>query len=489
MKNLINNLPLNIKENQKFLISLNLSIGLAIFSILLIKYLFNKVPNDVPIWYTKPWGREQTAERLFLYTIPLLQIIFTLINSLVMNYSINKRRNEYVGVFSYLGTFTNLSLFAFLLRILSITTFFPFSIIDPRFLQLVPPFLLSLLISLISGKFVIKLAKKFDIVTNPQTDTHPAMLINRTVPRAGALAFYIGFIATSLLFLPLNSKKFIGIYVGTTLAIILGILDDKFKDINRYLRLILLSGIAAVTSLFGVLTFYLNNPFGGALKLDIIPLQIEVAGSIHKIFPIAVIFSIVWIIWVMNTISWSNGIDGQFAGIAGITALTIALLSLRFAPTNSENINVATLAIITAGAVFGLTPYTWYPMKIMWGFGATAVGLVLASISILSVSKVAVASLVLLVPFLDALFAIIRRISRKKSPFFGDREHFHHKLLDMRWTMPQIAIFYWVVTFVLGTLALLYSDKGKILTLITFGGIFGFILIIFNLFNRNAHKT
>jgi len=343
--------------------------------------------------------------------------------------------------------------------------------------------LISFLISTFSGKYVIKFARRLNIVTNPNTDKHPAMLIKSPVPRAGVLIFYSGFIITSLLFLPLNSKKIVGIILGTTLMTILGVLDDKYKDINRYIRLGLMTIIAAITSLLGVITFYLNNPFGTPIKLDSVVFRFEAFNSEHKIFALAVIFSIVWMLWIANTISWSNGIDGQFSGIAGITALVIAILSLRFAQIEQENINVATLSALTAGAVFSTAFFTWYPQKILWGFGATAVGIVLASTALLSVSKVAVASLVLLIPFLDGLVAIMRRLSKGQSPFFGDREHLHHKLLDIGWSKPQIAIFYWTITAILGTAALVYSEKNTALTVTTLGGVVGFIIIVFNLIN------
>ncbi len=154
---------------------------------------------------------------------------------------------------------------------------------------------------------------------------------------------------------------------------------------------------------------------------------------------------------------------------------------MRFAPIDQENLNIATLSAIAAGAIFGLTPYTWYPMKIMWGFGATAVGLVLASTSILSISKVAVASLVLLVPFLDAAVSMIRRVLKRRSPFFGDREHLHHKLLDLGWSKPQVALFYWVITGFLGAIAIASSGKDTILTIVTFAGVIGFSIIVLNL--------
>lgn len=473
----------NLKSDQNFLISQIISLGLILCSVLIINLLKCDLPKFVPLFFTKSWGEAQLAKTSMLYLIPIVQTLFTFSHLVITNISLNKRKTEYATIFNYLAIFVNALFTAFLLKIVANLSFFPYNKIDARFINIIPPFLISFLISVFSGKYVIKFARKLNIVTNPNTDTHPAMLLKSPVPRAGALIFYIGFITTALLFLPLGSKKIIGVLIGTSLMIILGVLDDKFKDINRYVRLGIMGLIAAIPSLCGVLTFYLNNPFNGSIKLDSLVFRFSAFDSEHKIYVLAVIFSIMWMLWIMNTLSWSNGIDGQFSGIAGIAALTIAILSLRFAKIDQDNINTATLCALTAGAVFGTSFFTWYPQKILWGFGATAVGLVLATTSLLSVSKIAVAALVLLIPFLDGMVAIIRRISKGRSPFFGDREHLHHKLLDLGWTKPQVAIFYWVITAAFGATAIWSSGKNTMLTIFTFSGVVGFIIILFNLFS------
>jgi len=473
----------NLKTDQKFLISQTISLGLIACSVFLIKLLSKDLPDQIPLFFTKAWGEGQLLPKTFLYLIPGIQIIFSIFHLRIITTSIKRHRPEYTAVFNYLSIFINALFLAFLLKIVSETTFFPYNKVDARFINIIPPFLISFLISVVSGRYVIKLAYKLGVITNPTTDKHPAMLIKAPIPRAGVLIFYAGFIITALLFLPIQSKRIVGILIGTSLMTLLGILDDKYKDINRHLRLIAMAIIAAIPSLLGVITFYLNNPFGNSVKLDSVVFRFEAFNSEHKIYVLAVAFSIAWMLWIMNTLSWSNGIDGQFAGIAGIAALTIAVLSLRFARIDQENINTATLSAITAGAVLGTALFTWYPQKILWGFGATAVGLVLASTALLSVSKIAIASLILLVPLMDGLVAIIRRVSKGKSPFFGDREHLHHKLLDLGWSKPQIALFYWVITAALGIAAISSSGKNTVLTITTFGGIAGFVIILFNLFN------
>jgi UDP-GlcNAc:undecaprenyl-phosphate/decaprenyl-phosphate GlcNAc-1-phosphate transferase len=83
--------------------------------------------------------------------------------------------------------------------------------------------------------------------------------------------------------------------------------------------------------------------------------------------------------------------------------------------------------------------------------------------------------MVLGVPTFDAIFTILRRIHAGKSPFWGDRGHLHHKLLDvLGWSKQKIAIFYWSSSLVLGVLSLYLNSLGKLITLglvlcLTFG--------------------
>jgi hypothetical protein len=51
-------------------------------------------------------------------------------------------------------------------------------------------------------------------------------------------------------------------------------------------------------------------------------------------------------------------------------------------------------------------------------------------------------------------------------PYWGDREHLHHKLLDLGFTKHQVALFYWGTTAFLGILALNLNAISKLYTII-----------------------
>src|SRR3990167_6132001 len=147
----------------------------------------------------------------------------------------------------------------------------------------------------------------------------------------------------------------------------------------------------------------------------------------------------------MNMLNWSKGVDGQMPGIVAISAVVIGLLSLRLAGSDHSGQISVILSFIIAGASLGFLLFNFYPAKIFPGYGATSVYLLLAAVSLLSSAKLATAILVMGIPMIDGAFTVMRRIFSGRSPFWHDKKHLHHILLDLGLTQRHIALFYWTV--------------------------------------------
>jgi UDP-GlcNAc:undecaprenyl-phosphate GlcNAc-1-phosphate transferase len=103
----------------------------------------------------------------------------------------------------------------------------------------------------------------------------------------------------------------------------------------------------------------------------------------------------------------------------------------------------------------------------MPGFsGSTLAGYLLAVLSILSTTKVGTLMVVLGIPLVDTGYTITRRIISGKSPFWGDRGHLHHKLLDSGFSKRQVTLFYWLLTLILGLIALNLNASYKLYTIV-----------------------
>ncbi len=322
-------------------------------------------------------------------------------------------------------------------------------------------FLFSLSITLVVTPIVIKLAMKFGFVDDPKKHKHPAILHKQIIPRAGGLAIGVGIISAILMFVPVN-KQIVGIISASILAIIVGVLDDKY-DLNPYIRFLSNFAVAAIVVLCGIGISFITNPLGGVIQLDDLILRFNIFGP-HSIVVFADLFAIIWIVWVMNMLNWSKGVDGQLAGIAGIGFTVLGLTSLRFSAADPSQTTVALLSFIAAGASFGFLPFNWHPAKIFPGYSSTVLGFLIAVLSIMSGAKVAIAVLVMAVPLLDGGFTIARRLLMKRSPFWGDKGHLHHQLIKLGWGHRKISLFYWVVCVILGSIALMSSSVEKFFT-------------------------
>ena len=345
------------------------------------------------------------------------------------------------------------------------------------------PAVIAFLLTLIATPFMVLVARRFNLIDDPKTHKHPAIVHSTPTPRGGGMPIAVGVVLASILFLEV-STTLLFVLLGGVLAVVVGVLDDRY-DLSPYFRFISNLVVAALAILGGVTILFITNPVGGGIvSFDNLRIPLGVFGK-DTIILMADLFAIMWITWTMNMLNWSTGVNGQMPGIAAISALTIGILSLRFSPLDSANVLTAKLSFITAGAVLGFLPFNFPKAKIFPGYSGTIIGYLLAVLSILSGAKLATAILVMGIPTIDAIFTIVRRISTGRSPFRGDRGHFHHLLLDKGWKVWQITLFYWLVSLLLGCVALMLTSKEKLFAIIVVGVVVGGSLLWLSLFSRS----
>ncbi len=327
------------------------------------------------------------------------------------------------------------------------------------------PWLVAMVISFLVTPIVIKFAGKLGIIDDPKKNKHPKVIHTTPTPRGGGIPIFIALLTTTLFFLPID-KHVVGILVGASILVVMGILDDRY-NLNPYVRLALgfIAAAAPITSGIGIA--FITNPFGGIIDLSQPQITFSFFGDTHSIWLIADLFAIFWITFLMNIINMgAKGVDGQLSGVVVIAGLTIAALSLKYSADITQW-PVIILAAITTGAYLGFLPWHIFPQKIMPGYGgSTLAGYLLGILSILATAKVGVLIVVLGVPLIDTGYVIFNRIRNGKSPVWGDRGHLHHRLLDAGLSKGAVALFYWIVTAILGVIALNLNTSAKIYTMV-----------------------
>ncbi len=345
---------------------------------------------------------------------------------------------------------------------------------------IIGPISTAFLTTVVTVPLLLPILKKYKLVDDPASRQHPAIIHNKPVPRGGGIPLFIGALVAGLIFLPLNGIV-IAVYLASFLSLAVGVLDDKY-DISPYIRFAVNILCALLVVAAGVNIPFITNPLGGILYLNHFGVGF---------FNLANIVALMWIVWVMNMLNWSKGVDGQMPGIVAISAIFIGILSLRFGVFDEFSHISTVLSFIISGAALGFLVYNFHPAKIFPGYGATSIYLMLAVVSILSSAKLATAILVMGVPLADGAFTITRRLLTGHSPFWHDRKHLHHLLLSSGLGQRHIALFYWAISAILGSLSLVLNSKGKAFAIIMLVIIVGGTLLFLNylIWRKNAKQS
>jgi UDP-GlcNAc:undecaprenyl-phosphate GlcNAc-1-phosphate transferase len=175
---------------------------------------------------------------------------------------------------------------------------------------------------------------------------------------------------------------------------------------------------------------------------------------------------------MMNVVNFSDGVDGLAAGLCAILAATMTVIAF-----NLQRQAPGVLAAITAGAALGFLIYNFPPASSFMGdCGANLLGLLMGVIAVeAAVKTAAVVSFVLplillVVPFLDTTFVVLKRLKYRQPIYRSDSEHFHHRMARIGFSSRRTIAYLYAWTLMLAGLALAlrfipYSDhKGHLHT-------------------------
>lgn len=309
---------------------------------------------------------------------------------------------------------------------------------------------LSLLISIILSALIIPRIlvvayrkKLFDIPDERKVH-------NRIVPRLGGISF-VPTILFSLAFttgfryligyeIPVESlhyiiPEFYFLACGLTLLYLTGIKDDLVG--LRYRSKFLVQIVAA--TLIPLSGLWINNLYG--------------IFGIDELTPwLGIPFTILLTVFIVNAINLIDGIDGLASGLSSISLLALGSLYIYY-----DQWIYAMLAFATLGV---LLPFFYYNVfgkvdrckKIFMGdTGSLTLGYILAFLAIsytnnnperapYSEGAIVIAFSTLIVPMFDVIRVILVRARNHKGLFNADRNHIHHKFLDMGFSSRKAMI-------------------------------------------------
>jgi len=324
-------------------------------------------------------------------------------------------------------------------------------------------------------------------------------------PRLGGLALYAGVCAAFLVAgaLPALSRVFAfsdvqAVVVAGGLIVLLGAVDDRW-------------GIDALTKLAGQV---LAAGVMVLLGLQLLTLTLPGVGAI-SLGPESVLLTVGLTLLTVNAINFVDGLDGLAAGVGAIAALALFTFSYSLASgaitggVGQERITSPTLiAVVLAGACLGFLPHNFNPARVFMGdSGSMLIGLMLAA-SVVSLTGQfnyanlpASASLpvflplllpvaVLAVPLVDLLLAVVRRTRAGRSPFAPDKEHLHHRLLEIghSHTRAVLIMYFWTALLAFGAVAVTVGG-GLLPVLAVVGTLAAVALVLLNASRLRAVRS
>ena len=296
-------------------------------------------------------------------------------------------------------------------------------------------------------------------------------------PTLGGIAMFIGFIVSlafasfqgpfSGSFRPLfvwPAPELFAIVIGTAIIFLLGVVDDV-KGLGAPVKLAGQLMAAGFVFLSGVRLEYFRVPFRGV-------------GALSMSADVSALATIAWIVLIVNAVNLMDGLDGLAAGVTAIAAATFFVYTyqLRLQGLAGPEPTAALISAAIVGITLGFLRYNFNPAKIFMGdSGSMVLGFLLATSTVAGVGRsatqnqsdisaaflfylpLAIPLIVLAIPLLDTALAIFRRAKKGLPVFHPDKEHLHHRLLELGHGHRQAVLIMYAWTAVIAGMTLALS--------------------------------
>jgi len=285
------------------------------------------------------------------------------------------------------------------------------------------------------------------------------------IPYLGGIAMLGGLVAAYLVarelpFLSTTSGPFVfedarSVIVAGALVCGVGVLDDIFDldALTKFGGQVLAVGLLVYSGI--QFRYFFTSTDGWQFSLD---------TSQGALLTALIVLSTV------NAVNFVDGLDGLAAGVVGISAVAFFVFCYGLTIINeaSRATTGAFLSAALAGACAGFLVHNWHPARIFMGdSGSMLIGLVLSATAITVTTQFAQEDLaqgaeggrasllpiflplalpivILIVPLADLVLAVVRRTRAGRSPFAPDKQHLHHRLLEIGHSHRRAVLIMWL---------------------------------------------
>jgi UDP-GlcNAc:undecaprenyl-phosphate/decaprenyl-phosphate GlcNAc-1-phosphate transferase len=307
-------------------------------------------------------------------------------------------------------------------------------------------FVVSLVVSFVATRQVRDVATRRGWISIPKDGRH----VHQTpLPRLGGVAIFLAFSFSLILWLGLAlfyprlleglaPATLLRIYVPACLIFCLGIYDD-LHGAGPYLK-------------FSVQVIAASMLFLGGMRI----LDLPVLGAHSLPWFVGLPLTVIWVVAVTNAFNLIDGLDGLAAGSALFSTVVFFVVAL----VNQSWLG-SLMSVALAGAILGFLRFNFNPATIFLGdSGSLFIGFVLSALALAGAQKaptlVAVAIPVVSfgLPILETALSVLRRLISGRPIFTADREHIHHKLLQLGMSHRQVVVVLYAVSALFAMLSL-----------------------------------
>ncbi|WP_225771466.1 MraY family glycosyltransferase [Inquilinus sp. Marseille-Q2685] len=315
--------------------------------------------------------------------------------------------------------------------------------------DLTPHLLNGFLLAVVLVAWMQRIAPRLGLVDRPsERKRHEGI-----VPRCGGLAMFAAYGIGLLLF----DRTLQGPWVfvgGLAVIVAAGAADDRL-DLRPLIRL-LAQTFAAIAII--VLGQHRIADLGASTP--------GLASALGEplLSAVCLVMTIVFLVGLTNAFNMIDGLDGLAGGTAAAALFWLALLA-SFIGRQELVAEIALLLAAVLGFLVFNTRHRWRPRALvfMGDAGSTMLGAAIGYfiIDLSSGPQPTIPFPVLLwvciIPVVDTLSLIVRRLLAGRSPFSPDRWHLHHLLLDLGVPHALSAMIIIGVSILLGAVAYLGS--------------------------------
>lgn len=298
------------------------------------------------------------------------------------------------------------------------------------------------------------------------------------MPTMGGLAFYGVLFILAIVGDILDIIQFPTLYIISivTIAVFIGMIDDIW-GLSPLVKFLFLSVLVIIVIKLGIYARNYIYPAGYILEI----------GNIGYPVSFLLFFSII------NSINFIDGMDGLAAGV-----VLIILVGLSVINYFQEVYWLLFFHLGIIGALIGFLRYNHHPAFIFMGdTGSLFLGTYLIFASYFTFStdhsiQIFPLLVMLAVPLTDFFLSFLRRLWEGKNPAQADKEHLHHKLLQLGLSYRETIWFIYFLTFLsilLGIYVYRFHNSLSILFTTILFVVLIFVIIRIGYFGIYHHPT